>query len=81
MVGGPEVEPEGWGTPRARYGLRARQASLPEALLAFGFASEQEAREAGRASFLAAKKQQRQQKTALDNELSYEEGLEAFLRL
>ena len=80
-MGGPEAEPEGEPPPGARYGLRGRQASPPEALLAFGFASKQEAREAGRASFLAAKQQRRQQKTALDNELSYEEGLEAFLRL
>ena len=82
LAGGPlgPLEVEGVAAPPAptpRYGLRASRPALEEALRAFGFRSEDQAIEAGRASLRAARAGQRGARTAADQERSFEEGLEA----
>ena len=68
--------------PKACYGLRARRLPLEQALLAFGFRTEEEAMAAGRASLRDARaaKQGRPSmaRTAAQQELTFEDGLMAM---
>ena len=79
-LGGDQQVQEVAAGPSACYGLQVRHLPLEQALRAFGFQDEQKAMEAGRASIKAARAARKDKlRTAADQELSFEEGLEAFM--